>query len=74
MFKTGISNLLFNEFTADYQSISQEHETQSPLIYADANGIRLVTSVLDVVSSNESELCALTMAGDGWMEIVSLND
>jgi hypothetical protein len=74
LFKTGLSTTLFKEFSSTYQSISGKPETQVPFIYADRNGIKLVTSVLDLISADSSELCALTMAEDGWMEIVSLND
>lgn len=74
MFRTGLTTTFFKDFISDYQSISQEHETQSPFIYVDENGVKLVTSVLDVVSKADTEVCALTMAEDGWMEIVSLSE
>lgn len=73
MFKTGLSKTVFGEFVSNYQSISERNNLHSPSFYADENGIRLVTNVLDVVNKHDSELCAMTIAEDGWVEIFSLD-
>lgn len=72
MFKTGITRTLFKDFSSTYHTIANSNENSLPYFYADQNGVRIITSVVGLNCKNDSEICAMTMAEDGWIEIVTL--
>jgi hypothetical protein len=73
LFKSSLTDSIYSEFISQYQSISTT-KSNTPFVYVDDTGIRLVTEVVDMVGNDEDSVCALTMAEDGWMEIVPLGD
>ncbi len=75
LLKSAISATLFDEFSSSYQSYNPSQESAStPFVYVDPNGnIKLLT---DMVLDNGSEdgIFAISMAEDGWMEYLALQE
>lgn len=71
MLQSPLATSIFNQFSSNYQTYSQD---QNPFVYVDQNGnIKLLT---DVVNDNGSSngIFAVSVAEDGWMEFLSLNE
>ena len=73
MFKTGLSSFLYDEFLDSYQSISAPTNS-SPcyFVYADEHGIKYLASLIDDDGSVDGGLFATSVAGDGWIELLSM--
>ena len=75
MFKTGLSNVLYNEFIDTIDNVnhpSSSSDLQTPYFYADSNGVKLIASLLDDELNPDSDSFATSVAGDGWLEVLSL--
>lgn len=73
LFKTGLSSSLYDEFLGSYQSISaQTNSNPSFFVYADEYGIKYLASVADDDGSDDGGLFATSVAGDGWIELLSM--
>ncbi len=76
MFKNPLTSLVVSNFLSHYQSLQQSSSgNNAPYVYVDLNGVKLVTQV---VSSNKFQgkdsVFALSIAGDGWMEMLAMDD
>jgi hypothetical protein len=74
LYKTPLTATAFKDFSASYQHFMSE-QTPSPdqaFVYVDAAGVKLVTSVVDEKHKADDGVFALSMAGDGWMEMLAL--
>lgn len=73
-FKSKLTQSLFDEFTSSYQSYQTEKKPGTPFVYVGDNGtVKLVTDVI----SDDSEadgIFAVSVAEDGWVEFLALND
>lgn len=74
MFKTGISNSLFNEFVSSYTTLTKNPATELPFVYVDERDVRLVTDIVDVNNEKDHDVLVVSVAQDGWMEYFSLGD
>jgi len=74
LLKSAISSSLFNEFSSTYQTYSEDHETLTPFVYVDQEGnIKLLTNVVQD-DGNMDGIFAVSVAGDGWMEFLALQE
>lgn len=74
MFKAPITSLIVANFIASYQSISSSptFNTNDPFVYADKDGVKLVTNVVDEMNDCVDGVFALSMAEDGFVEMLAV--
>jgi len=73
LFKTGISASVFKKFVSSYSSIQKKSSPESPFVYVDHHGVRLVAQMA-ILDDVDQELGLVSMCEDGWMELVSLGE
>ncbi len=75
MFKSGVTRSVYYSFVDSFQSFgSQKSDLEKPYVYVDSNGIKLITDVVNEYNENASEIFAVSVAEDGWMEFLALYD
>lgn len=76
MFKAPLTATVVADFFDSYQSLQHERRSpaNSPFVYVDQNGVKLVTNVVNGESDNTDGIFALSVAGDGWMEMLAFQD
>ena len=75
MFKAPLTAFVVANFLSNYQSLAapQVPDTPAePFVYVDANGVKLVTSVVDSTNAADDGVFALSIAGDGWVEMLAM--
>ena len=74
MLKSSLSHSLFNQFTSSYQAYSQNNKSHNPFVYVDTNGnVKLLTSVVEDDGTQDG-IFAVSIAEDGWVEFLALQD
>lgn len=76
MYKTHLTATVFKDFSSCYQHFTSQ-KTKSPdqpFVYVDASGVKLVTDVVDDLSDSSDGVFALSMAQDGFVEMLSLHE
>lgn len=76
MYKAPLTATVVASFLATYQSLhaSPQKSPNEPFVYVDQNGVKLVTNVVDEQNQNDDGIFALSIAGDGWMEMLAMHD
>jgi hypothetical protein len=76
LYKTPLTATVFKDFSACYQHFTSQKipSPDQPFVYVDAAGVKLVTSVVDEDHKTNDGVFALSMAGDGWMEMLALHE
>ncbi len=74
MYKAPLTATVFKDFSSCYQHFSSQHsrDPEQPFVYVDAQGVKLVTGVVDEKSSADDGVFALSVAGDGWVEMLAM--
>ena len=75
MYKAPLTASVFKDFSACYQhfaSQSSPSSTEQPFVYVDSFGVKLVTSVVGDEDPLQDGVFALSMAQDGWVEMLAL--
>jgi hypothetical protein len=74
LYKTHLTATVFKDFSACYQHFTSQKSPSpdQPFVYVDASGVKLVTSIVDEKETAKDGVFALSMAGDGWMEMLAL--
>ena len=75
MFKAPLTAFVVANFLSSYQSLTPAHvpdDTSEPFVYVDATGVKLVTNVVDSGNAEEDGVFALSVAGDGWVEMLAM--
>ena len=75
MLKSSLSNTIFNHFSSNYQQLekTKQHSSQ-PFVYVDPNGsVKFLTNIVED-GSDESDIFAVSVAEDGWMEFLALQE
>lgn len=76
MYKTPLTATVFKDFSSCYQQFSsqtlQTPENHQPFVYVDASGVKLVTDMIDGENEVSDGVFALSMAEDGWVEMLAL--
>lgn len=76
MYKTHLTATVFKDFTSCYQHFTSQKE-KSPdqaFVYVDASGVKLLTSVVDDLSAMDDGIFALSLAQDGFVEMLSMHE
>lgn len=75
MFKAPLTAFAVANFLSTYQSLTPANVPESlsePFVYVDANGVKLVTNVVDSSNAESDGVFALSVAGDGWVEMLAM--
>ena len=75
MLKSSLSETMFNQFASTYQAYTDESApTENPFVFVDHEGnVKLLTSVVEDDGSVEG-IFAVSVAEDGWMEFLALQE
>jgi len=76
LYKTHLTATVFKDFSACYQHFASQKnsEPDQPFVYVDAFGVKLVTNVVDANALAQDGVFALSVAGDGWVEMLALHE
>ena len=76
MYKTHLTATVFKDFSSCYQHFtSQKSKTpDQAFVYVDASGVKLLTSVVDDLNAATDGIFALSLAQDGFVEMLTLYD
>lgn len=75
MYKAPLTATVFKDFSSCYQhfsSHSSSSHSSEPFVYVDASGVKLVTGVVEDDGSAPDGVFALSVAGDGWVEMLAM--
>jgi hypothetical protein len=74
LYKTHLTATVFKNFSSRYQQFTPQplRNPESPFVYVDSSGVKLVTNVIEDDRSVEEGIFALSMAQDGFVEMLSL--
>jgi hypothetical protein len=65
---------MFNQFASGYQAYTEKTPNENPFVYVDTEGsVKLLTNVVEDDGSVEG-IFAVSVAEDGWMEFLALQD
>tara|TARA_B100001971_G_scaffold213155_1_gene245520 strand:- start:111487 stop:111714 length:228 start_codon:yes stop_codon:yes gene_type:complete len=74
LLKSSLSNTIFNHFSSNYQQFNNEKNSSQPFVYVDPNGsVKFLTSIVEE-GAEESDIFAVSVAEDGWMEFLALQE
>jgi len=75
LFKAPLTAFVVANFLSTYQSLTSGHvpdANSAPFVYVDATGVKLVTNVVDSGNAERDGVFALSVAGDGWVEMLAM--
>ncbi|WPU65509.1 hypothetical protein [Peredibacter starrii] len=74
MYKAPLTATVFKDFSSCYQHFSSQksRNPDQPFVYVDASGVKLVTDVVDAEATASDGVFALSMAQDGYIEMLAL--
>lgn len=74
LLKSTLSESMFNQFTSSYQAYTGKTPTDNPFVYVDTEGnVKLLTNVVED-DGNVEGIFAVSVAEDGWMEFLALQE
>ncbi len=74
MYKTHLTATVFKDFSSCYQHFTSQ-SAKSPdqaFVYVDASGVKLLTSVVDELNAASDEIFAISVAQDGYVELLTM--
>ncbi len=76
MYKTHLTATVFKDFSSCYQHFTsqQTKSPEQPFVYVDASGVKLITNVVDEDNDSTDGVFALSVAQDGFVEMLSLHE
>ena len=76
LYKTHLTATVFKDFSSCYQHFTSQKSKNpdQPFVYVDASGVKLITNVVDDMNSSEDGVFALSMAQDGFVEMLALHE
>lgn len=74
MYKAPLTATVFKDFSSCYSQFSSPEQAtvSSPFVYVDSEGVKLVTSVVGEEDNSSDGVFALSVAEDGWVEMLAL--
>ena len=73
LLKSRLSSSLFQNFVSSYQSLSPENNQNSFVFVSPDGSVKYLTNLMNDFEGKES-FFALSIAGDGWMEFLTLQE
>jgi hypothetical protein len=76
LYKTHLTATVFKDFSSCYQHFTSQKTKcpDQPFVYVDASGVKLITNVVDDDNATHDGVFALSMAQDGFVEMLSLHE
>jgi hypothetical protein len=76
LYKTHLTATVFKDFTSCYQHFTsqQPKDPDQAFVYVDASGVKLLTSVVDDLNAASDGIFALSVAQDGFVEMLTLHE
>lgn len=76
MYKTHLTATVFKDFSSCYQHFTSQKtkSPEQPFVYVDASGVKLITNVVDEDNDSSDGVFALSVAQDGFVEMLSLHE
>jgi hypothetical protein len=77
LYKAPLTATVVASFLSTYQSLDHQNfprQSSEPFVYVDSQGIKLVTKMVGETIAKDDGIFALSMAEDGWMEMLALHD
>jgi hypothetical protein len=76
LYKAPLTATVFKDFSACYQHFASQKSLSSdqPFVYVDSTGVKLVTSVVDENGMDQDGVFALSVAGDGFVEMLAMHE
>jgi hypothetical protein len=74
LYKAPLTATVFKDFSSCYQHFTSQKSRSSdqPFVYVDSSGVKLVTDVVDENGADQDGIFALSMAQDGWIEMLAI--
>ena len=75
MYKAPLTASVFKDFSSCYQhftSKSSSIESDQPFVYVDAQGVKVLTSVMEGMDASPHGVFALSVAQDGFVQMLAL--
>ena len=76
LYKAPLTATVFKDFSSCYSHFTSQNspQTDSPFVYVDSSGVKLVTNVVDEMSEASDGIFALSMSQDGWIEMLATHE
>lgn len=76
MYKAPLTATVFKDFSSCYSHFTSPNSSQidSPFVYVDSSGVKLVTNVISELNEATDGIFALSMSQDGWIEMLATNE
>lgn len=76
LYKTHLTATVFKDFSSCYQHFTSQKakSPDQPFVYVDADGVKLITNVVDDEFAGSDGVFALSMAQDGFVEMLTLHE
>ena len=76
LFKAPLTASVVNQFLSSFRSLQspQNSNPDQPYVYVDADGVKLVTSIAQESDQDETGIFALSVAQDGWVEMLATQE
>ena len=76
MYKTHLTATVFKDFSSCYSHFTSQNSSQidSPFVYVDSSGVKLVTNVIGELNEATDGIFALSMSQEGWIEMLATNE
>ena len=73
LYKAPLTATVFKDFSSCYQQFTaQPQKLDQPFVYVDSAGVKLVTNVVEENGAMPDGVFALSVAQDGWVEMLAL--
>lgn len=74
MYKAPLTATVFKDFSSCYQHFTSQtsRSPEQPFVYVDSSGVKLVTDVVEDFGESSDGIFALSVAQDGWVEMLAL--
>ena len=76
MYKAPLTATVFKDFSSCYSHFTSQSSTQidSPFVYVDSSGVKLVTNVIGEMNEATDGIFALSMSQEGWIEMLATHE
>lgn len=76
LFKAPLTASVVSQFLSSFRSLQspQISSLDQPYVYVDADGVKLVTSIAHEGDQDENGIFALSVAQDGWVEMLATQE
>jgi len=76
LFKAPLTASVVSQFLSSFRSLKSPQNSiiDQPYVYVDADGVKLVTSIAEESDQEENGIFALSVAEDGWVEMLATQD